>query len=1560
MLPRPTITFISRDMKEWELLYDPSDVELMMASLSDKKDEMSPAFREGDAARCSGGGGNDGDGDEIDAAPDVTVLTPVGKSGGESGENSCGKSGGVADVRAINRSSSAANKTANGDQCDEGAAKNGNLRGTNARAKVNHVSRMKAGTDSPTRPASSARSSVRQNKIAQSSPGSSKEVGTSGAAVDGGPKPNISGVDRILTPNDRGSTLAYDDAVNDRDDDEDTQSDPGFRSPSVRSGLASCSTSRSSDDIEGRISCSGESQGRRSRSDGPTRDMTGGQRYSCGCSVRDGRQSCETCASATLSTHLPAVVEAPSASLSRRTGYRQGSSVGGIPHQALSPPTRSAALSPAMPTGGIGTSELAHSFERRASGTPTSGNRCSSDDTHSTCSRRADDTAPGTGSQPNRLDRWQCGCGCRMKAGGKRCVMCGQLRPAQGEVSLSSGSDGVGGESGDGGISHSDRSSGATGGVRAHDTRETTGDSCNSVGRGEGNGGEKSFLSPTVTASARKPASDGSNAAKTGVNATRWQCAVCGSEYRASRLKCRACGASRPADSAATARKDAIEVKGSLRSSERPRKPLSTKSPTEDVEVSIRAAESAARDGGEIVIESSRIQEEISRKERHDVGKSPGASGSKNGAVHDVCVDFDDGDIDPASVTGVRDKAVGSHSAVTAHVPAAPVAMFPATSDVASAGDTCPQLAGQASRHDSLGPAPASNTTAGDGTALSSSHETNSQSQEDCFGDLFPSLHQFGTENVAIVGHDEVGGEGKTTRTSGSHDNVLSIAEELGRDDVSSPKLPLIAAPPVPLLLRSVPPTLATTRRASHGDSSVIHPIVDGVLSVPRDAADRLADGHPAERHATALDESVFVRHASRAAAESTASSSVHATTADARISSEEQRRTEDGGAAVATAAATAAEDVSLDDALIKRISPLIDKADDGRLKGSAFRDRRGADDDCTIGALPPHGGRANGACGGTEDTGSEAAVCGVKVDRKNEEVSCGVCGSASSEDDDPIILCDGPSDCCSTAVHADCYGVAKVPEGPWLCDPCASVDETAAKVSGDRGGDVSSSLSPPRRRCALCSHAGGALKLSRCGKWVHVVCVWWTPELSTDPETVRPGSLQQLDPDRAGLTCSACHGRGGAAVQCAATACLEACHPFCAMRAGFVLHETGGDFELFCRTHSRRERQRRSEVDVTTQASNPLVASERKEQEHVGNVGLVVAPAVVSGRDVDGDISGADKPAVRTPAARVKAGDNGTAAAKTPLTCALTPPTPRLASASSGGIAFSNECEDGTLAQAQGERVARLLSKDSKRSSLARRRPRDADGGPRRKRTKMLMDLGDEEDDGEEEQDAAVSGSSVKGAEVTITSEEHTTTDLSIDKVSAAQEGGEGTGTPLKVFDMAPPPTQLPQASSPLSASSTLDAQDRGATTPPVKHGRRRARSGRLSLSSTPSGGAGGAGSVDSAESPVQKTIAARNGENSEDGGDHGDGLMTLSQAVSPASEEKQYKKRRRLNKVQSYKFQCQSASSMVQLILIKVCVIRTIHASTQLFSFRFRLHWHLQAGLLFAFASCTRYLFP
>ncbi len=50
-----------------------------------------------------------------------------------------------------------------------------------------------------------------------------------------------------------------------------------------------------------------------------------------------------------------------------------------------------------------------------------------------------------------------------------------------------------------------------------------------------------------------------------------------------------------------------------------------------------------------------------------------------------------------------------------------------------------------------------------------------------------------------------------------------------------------------------------------------------------------------------------------------------------------------------------------------------------------------------------------------------------------DEAIVCDVCRSPDSECGNEMVFCDG----CNICVHQACYGIEKIPVGPWLCGPC-------------------------------------------------------------------------------------------------------------------------------------------------------------------------------------------------------------------------------------------------------------------------------------------------------------------------------------------------------------------------------------------------------------------------------------------------------------------------------------------------------------------------------------------
>lgn len=621
----------------------------------------------------------------------------------------------------------------------------------------------------------------------------------------------------------------------------------------------------------------------------------------------------------------------------------------------------------------------------------------------------------------------------------------------------------------------------------------------------------------------------------------------------------------------------------------------------------------------------------------------------------------------------------------------------------------------------------------------------------------------------------------------------------------------------------------------------------------------------------------------------------------------------------------------------------------------------KGSKDGDRISSSGNSGSGGNGANGSPEPHNDAA----------EDDIYCGVCGSASSKEDDPIILCDGEG--CRTAVHADCYGVGQVPEGSWLCEPCLSEPElhpspallsssssfstqttttvaaVAASQKDNRKKRRGASSVSSRTFCALCRRSGGALKLSQCGQWAHVVCVWWTPELASHPETARPGSLSTLDPDRASLTCSSCHDRGGAAVQCAVLSCLEACHPFCAMRAGLLLREDDGAFKLFCRTHSRRERM----LGVTAEKEGTTSATKQLRSGDEGAVGVVVE-RVTSAAAVPSTAT-ADVAATTTTTTVVKkhktlggggvgGGGNDTAiAAGALLKPALltTVKIPQNAGEEATGEGVKNGEDESELERNGDEEAGEdgqglLLAAFSQTQGPRVLPPRRPLGGERVGRLPLrkqgfISDSDDEVDEKEKHeatnvvdsrnQSAAIKGRPGSGAAAS--------------PIEATRAMGNSdttsSGTPLKVFNMAPPirPAQLSPSASKRSSALSMSAacsshhqqlqcskdKNAGEAVPgaPIPQSSllltpsRRNRDG-VGSASCPNGN--GRNRDDGSPAVLSCTLAdscrspsLRSCDNGDAGDDSDGGLVTLSQAVSPLDGgrqgEGQELKRRRLRKV-------------------------------------------------------------
>ena len=168
----------------------------------------------------------------------------------------------------------------------------------------------------------------------------------------------------------------------------------------------------------------------------------------------------------------------------------------------------------------------------------------------------------------------------------------------------------------------------------------------------------------------------------------------------------------------------------------------------------------------------------------------------------------------------------------------------------------------------------------------------------------------------------------------------------------------------------------------------------------------------------------------------------------------------------------------------------------------------------------------------------------------------CSVCLDGECHVDNAILFCD----LCNLAVHQLCYGVPHIPDGPWVCCRCLHSPSTPVE-------------------CCLCPSRLGAFKMTADGRWAHVICASWIPEVGFEDDIfLEPVvGIDRIAAARLKLTCYVCQQRGtGACIQCNQMSCYTAFHITCAQQAGLhmsseVVPEAGEPVKrmaAFCDVH--------------------------------------------------------------------------------------------------------------------------------------------------------------------------------------------------------------------------------------------------------------------------------------------------------------------------------------------------------------------------------------------------------
>jgi len=250
------------------------------------------------------------------------------------------------------------------------------------------------------------------------------------------------------------------------------------------------------------------------------------------------------------------------------------------------------------------------------------------------------------------------------------------------------------------------------------------------------------------------------------------------------------------------------------------------------------------------------------------------------------------------------------------------------------------------------------------------------------------------------------------------------------------------------------------------------------------------------------------------------------------------------------------------------------------------------------------------GGEGGEEDSNEiidlrQGATLSAPPPEMHDEDACDVCKVGTWTDRNKIVFCEGE---CGVAVHQQCYGIGKLPEGAWICDLCISNTEEREKgESASADADLledDEDWEKKRRKtkrkkpisCAVCRDTGGAFKPflrtsshvsqkpeSLETKWVHPACVLTVPEMHFKSKgDVLVGLGSHALRQRRGLPCAFCNRTAGVCLSCSARGCEMSYHVRCGQNFGLTFTYLDGiaDKPTFCAEHEHLIGKKGAEVE--------------------------------------------------------------------------------------------------------------------------------------------------------------------------------------------------------------------------------------------------------------------------------------------------------------------------------------------------------------------------------------------